>query len=244
MRHVVCMGGGGFSTETDALVDDYVLSLVPHRRKPRVCFVPTASGDSESYVARFEEAFPKSRADTAVLHLFKRSVSDIARFLLSQDVIYVGGGSTANLLALWRLHAVDEALVAAYQEGVVLAGVSAGMNCWFAGSVTDSFNLAEYSPLQDGLGLLSGSACPHYGSEEGRRELYLSLGQDGFPGGYAVNDSAALHFVNDELADVVTTQPGCTAFLVRAGDGAASEVELPATYLGRRTSEHRTTPPA
>lgn len=108
MRHVVCMGGGGFSMEPDnTFLDDYVLALVPHRRKPRVCFVPTASGDSDSYCTRFRQSFPDSRAETSVLDLFKRTVVDVAQFLESQDVIYVGGGNTANLLAVGSAIAVS-----------------------------------------------------------------------------------------------------------------------------------------
>jgi peptidase E len=235
MRHVVCMGGGGFSMEPENdLLDDFVLSLVPHRRKPRVCFVPTASGDADSYCARFRDAFPETRAETSVLSLFKRDVVDIAQFLGSQVVVYVGGGNTANLLAVWRLHGVDEALRGAYARGVVLAGVSAGMNGWFGASITDSFDVNRYAPLRDGLGLLDGSACPHYNSEAGRKEVYRSLVQDGFPGGYAVNDSAALHFVDEQLADVVASVPGRTAFTLQSGATTAVETELPVTYLGHR----------
>ncbi|MGZ0149390.1 Type 1 glutamine amidotransferase-like domain-containing protein [Kribbella sp. WER1] len=127
---VVALGGGGFSMEPDnPLLDDYVLSLVPAGRKPRVCFVPTASGDSEGYAERFLAAFAPERAEASVLSLFKRSVADLNAFVMEQDVVYVGGGNTANLLAVWRLHGLDTALEKAYRAGVVMAGISAGMNC-------------------------------------------------------------------------------------------------------------------
>jgi dipeptidase E len=232
-RQIVAMGGGGFSMEPDRpALDDYVLSLSPGRQVPRVCFVPTASGDSESYCDRFRQAFPPSRATASVLSLFKREVVDVADFLASQDVIYVGGGNTANLLAVWRLHGVDEAIRQAYAEGVVLAGVSAGMNCWFRASITDSFDVNDYARLDDGLGLLTGSACPHYDAEQGRKETFHSLVQGGFPAGYAVNDSAALHFVDEHLTSVVSSVPGRSAYVVRKGDeGVASETRLDAVFL-------------
>lgn len=232
-RHIVAMGGGGFAMEPERpALDDYVLSLAPTGDTPRVCFLPTASGDSESYIGRFRQAFPAERAEASVLTLFKREVSDITDFLCSQDVIYVGGGNTANMLAVWRLHAVDEAIRLAYSQGVVLAGVSAGMNCWFEASVTDSFGVTDYAPLHDGLGLLAGSACPHYGAEEGRKELYASLVQDDFPAGYGVNDSAALHFVDERLASVVSSVAGRSAFRVtKEADGSASETRLAAKEL-------------
>ena len=171
---ILTMGGGGFSTEPEnPLLDDFLLSLATRRRGagglPKVCFVPTASGDAESYVDRFVEAFA-GRAETSSLRLFHLSELaeqgeevDLRAVVLAQDVIYVGGGSTANLLAVWRLHGLDEILAEAAEQGVVLAGISAGMNCWYESSVTDSFG--PLAGLPDGLGFLAGSACPHYDGE-------------------------------------------------------------------------------
>lgn len=233
MAQLVALGGGGFSMEPDnPLLDDFVLSLVPHPRLPRICFVPTASGDSDSYTGRFEAAFPRERAATSVLTLFERTVADLDDFLQSQDVIYVGGGNTANLLAVWRLHGLDRALRRAYRAGVVLAGVSAGMNCWFEGSITDSFNMEQYVGLPDGLGLLGGSCCPHYDGEPGRREVYHSLVRTGFPAGYAVPDSTGLHFVDEQLAEVVSSVPQRCAYLVSARDNEVIETALQARFLG------------
>ena len=140
------MGGGGFSMEDSPLLDDHALWLA-RRARPRVCFVPTASGDAATYVARFYRAFAArdcvasdlTLADNPQLPRRPASGGDIAAFLADHDVIYVGGGNTASMLVLWRLHGVDRALRAAYEAGVVLCGVSAGMNCWFESSVTDSF---------------------------------------------------------------------------------------------------------
>jgi len=230
---IFAMGGGGFSMEPDnPLLDDYLLSLVPTGRRPRVCFVPTASGDSDGYSGRFLDAFGPERAEATVLSLFARTVGDLEAFLLEQDVVYVGGGSTANLLAVWRVHGLDVALKKAYEAGVVLAGISAGMNCWFEASVTDSFDTNGCGPLLDGLGLVPGSACPHYDGEALRRGCFHDLVQDGFPGGYAAEDGVGLHFTNGQLTDVVTSRPGASAYTVTRVDGKVSEQRLPARYLG------------
>lgn len=230
---ILAMGGGGFSMEPDnPLLDDYLLSLAPAGRKPRICFVPTASGDSEGYSERFLAAFGSERAEATVLSLFNRTVADLDTFVLQQDIIYVGGGNTANLLAVWRVHGLDVALTKAYREGVVLAGISAGMNCWFEASVTDSFDTNALAPLPDGLGLLPGSACPHYDGEALRRGTYLDLIQNGFPTGYAAEDGAALHFTNGELTTVVASRPQATAYKLTPGPTAPTEQPLPTRFLG------------
>lgn len=233
MATIVAMGGGGFSLEPgNPLIDDFLVSLASSRR-PRVCFVPTASGDSEGYIERFRAAFPDERAETTVLSLFRRDVADLRSLVLTQDVLYVGGGNTANLLAVWRLHGLDLVLREALDAGVVLAGVSAGMNCWFEASVTDSF-APSLNPLNDGLGFLEGSACPHYDGEEDRRPAYLSFVATGtLPAGFAVEDGCALVFRDGELSEAVASRPQARAFLVSA-DGAAKvrEEPIPITYLG------------
>jgi dipeptidase E len=230
---ILAMGGGGFSMEPDnPLLDDYLLSLVRTGRKPRVCFVPTASGDSDGYSERFIEAFGPDRAEAAVLSLFDRTVTDLDAFLLEQDIVYVGGGNTANLLAIWRVHGLDVALEKAYRAGLILAGVSAGMNCWFEASVTDSFDSNGCDPLQDGLGLLPGSACPHYNGEPLRRSTYLDLVHAGFPAGYAAEDGAALHFTNGQLTAAISSRPEATAYKITQAASGSSEQPLPTTFLG------------
>lgn len=231
---ILAMGGGGFSTEPgNPLLDDFLLSLVPRGGTPRVCFVPTASGDSAGYVERFELAFPSSRATTSVLSVFRRDRGDLRSFLLEQDVVYVGGGNTANLLALWRLHGLDRILREALHAGVVLAGLSAGMNCWFESSVTDSFGVEELSALEDGLGFVGGSACPHYDGEEQRRPTYLELvGNGRLPAGFAVDDGCALLFREGGLSDVVASRAGAGAYRVERAGERAVERPLEARYLG------------
>ncbi len=115
-RHIVAMGGGGFSMESTALLDDFVIRLALRRRKSRICFIATASGDNDYYVRRFHESFPPSRAAATTLRLFERTVRDLRTFMLDQDVIYVGGGATANLLAVWRRHGLDRALREAWRR--------------------------------------------------------------------------------------------------------------------------------
>jgi peptidase E len=231
---ILAMGGGGFSMEPDnPLLDDFLLSLAPSGRVPRVCFVPTASGDADGYVQMFQESFTGRRAETSVLSLFQRRHADLRSFLLGHDVVYVGGGNTANLLAVWRLHGVDEILQEALESGVVLAGLSAGMNCWFESSVTDSFAVDHLQPLDDGLGFLAGSACPHYDGEEARRPTYRRLvGSGRLPDGYAADDGCALLFENGKLADVVTSRPQARAFHVSGSGSGVVENPIDVRFLG------------
>ena len=170
------MGGAQLRPEDyDPRLNAFVLSLA-RRERPRVCFVATASGDSPEYVANFYRAFSGHHdCEPSDLGLFERTVADLRAFVLAQDVVWVGGGNTASLLAVWRAHGLDAVLREAWEAGVVLCGVSAGMNCWFEGSTTDSFDVTRLAGLPDGLGLLPGSACPHYDGEEQRRPLYRRL---------------------------------------------------------------------
>jgi len=234
-RHIVAMGGGGFSTEPDnPLLDDFVLGLSP-RQPARICFIPTASGDSPHYLVKFYRAF-SGRAVPTDLTLFSSpalprrppATADLQRFVLDQDILYVGGGSTANLLALFRVHGLDEILHLAWKRGVVLSGLSAGMICWFRASLTDSFG--GHEPLHDGLGFLEGSACPHY--DEPRRRRYHELIAAGLPGGLAAEDGVALHFLGDALAEAVGSRRDARAFRVRPIGGRVVEEPLPVRFLG------------
>jgi peptidase E len=221
--HVVAMGGGGFMMEDDSPLDGFLLSLSPVRR-PRVCFVPTPAGDRDAVIAAFFEAYTRRDCELSCLRLWGTPERP-TELLAGQDVIYVSGGNTANALALWRLHGVDGALRAAWDRGAVLGGVSAGANCWFEGSVTDSFG-PRLGPLRDGLGLLTGSFCPHYDGEELRRPVYRGLVEDGFPAGYAADDGAALHFVGTELREAVASRPGARGYRVEPGAEIPLETRL------------------
>lgn len=235
-RTIVAMGGGGFSMEPDnPLLDEHLLGLAriaSGRERPRVCFVPTASGDSDGYIAGFYAAFAR-RSEASHLALFARTVVDVEAVLLDQDVVYVGGGNTANMLAIWRAHGVDRALRRAWESGVVMAGISAGALCWFQAGTTDSFG-PDLAGLSDGLGFLPGSHSPHYDGEARRRPLYQRLVATGaLPDGYAADDGAALVFRNTELAEVVASRPAARGYrVVRGPAGEAIETELATRYLG------------
>ncbi|WP_435191689.1 Type 1 glutamine amidotransferase-like domain-containing protein [Streptomyces sp. bgisy126] len=216
--------GGGFSTEDDGLLDDWALG---HARTPRpkVCFVPTASGDAPGYVEKFLAAYRSRACEPTVLSLFRRELDDEAlrTFLLSQDVVYVGGGNTANLLAVWRVHGVDRLLREAYERGTLLCGISAGANCWADGSHTDSFGPLTH--LSDGLGLLSGSVCPHYDSEPGRRSSYRAAVATGaLAAGWALEDGVGALFTDGQPTEAVTRAPGARLYRVEP-DGAGGTRE-------------------
>jgi peptidase E len=183
--------------------------------RPRFCHVPTAGADSDYGIVRFYETFAR-RAQVSHLPLFRRQ-GDVRDLLLDQDVIYVSGGNTLNMLAIWRLHGVDSVLREAWGRGIVLIGVSAGSICWFESGVTDSYG-PELKPIHDCLGFLGGSNCPHYDGEAQRRPVYTRLVATGelLPG-YACDDGAALLYRGTELAEVVATRPGARAYRVAPG---------------------------
>ena len=230
-RHIVAMGGGGFSMESrNTRLDDFALSLARRKRRPRVCFVGTATGDSDSYIRRFHEAFPPSRAAATHLTFFERKVSDLKKFVMEQDVIYVGGGNTRNMLALWRLWGLDAVFREAHERGILLCGVSAGSICWFQEGVTDSW-AGDLRPLEC-LGFLEGSNCPHYDGEPGRRPTYQRLVSSGaMRPGYAADDGVALHYRDGSLHMVVGAKPEAKAYRVERVDGVAIETVIHPTYL-------------
>lgn len=188
---------------------DYLLGLTG-KPDPTVCFLGTATGDS--YVPGFYEAFRSDKCRPSHVALFGIPRPDWREHLLSRDVVFVGGGNTASMLAVWRAHGVDEVLREAWQRGVVLAGGSAGAICWFEAGVTDSFR-AELDGL-DCLGWLPGSCCPHYDGEDQRRPAYARLLAEGFPPGIAIDDFAAARFEGTELAEVVSAREGSGAYRV------------------------------
>src|SRR3954452_22127838 len=226
---IVAFGGGGFSMEAaNPLLDDYVLGLTGLRR-PRVCFLPTASGDADHYVVRFYRAFGPERCEPSHVSLFRRergcSGRTFAEHLLAQDVIYVGGGSVLGLLGAWRAHGLDEVLAEAWRRGIVLCGGSAGSLCWFSEAVTAFHGAPE---RVQGLGLLPHSNCVHYDAEPVRREAFRRFVDEGMTPGYAAEDGVALHFAGSELAHVVASRAGRRAYRVAPG----AETPLEARPLG------------
>jgi dipeptidase E len=230
---IVAFGGGGFSMEWgNTLLDDHVLSL-SGRRRPRVCFLPTASGDADHYIVRFYRAFSASRCDPSHISLFRREtgVADPRAHLLAQDIIYVGGGSIVSLIGTWRAHGLDAILREAWRAGVVLCGGSAGSLCWFSDALS---GFHEGPPRQvHGLGLLPWSNAVHYGDEPHRRGAFIDAVARGMLPGYGAGDGAALHFRGTELSEVVSSRPGARAWLVTPdGRGGARETELAVRFLG------------
>jgi peptidase E len=211
----------------------YAMELSGQER-PKLCVINTAIGDDPYAYLRFYDRMARTPAQVRHLALFPMpNVPDPEDFLMSQDVIFVGGGSVANMLAVWRVHGIDEILRKAWAAGIILAGSSAGGICWFSGGTTDSFG-AKLRPFTDGLGMLAGSFCPHYHSEAERRPLYQRLVAEGaLPGGLACDDGAAAHFIDETLSELVCDRPNATAYRVEPGgpDGF-TETQLPVRFLG------------
>ncbi len=233
-RQIVAFGGGGFSMESgNPLLDDYVLGLAPSAR-PRICFLPSASGDADHYIVRFYRAFEASRCEPTHISLFRREQGtiDFRSHLLSQDVVYVGGGSLISLLGVWRAHGIDSILRDAWEAEVILCGLSAGSLCWFDEAVTGFHG----EPRRvDGLGFLPWSNCVHYEAGGKRRESYRGFLLDGMRPGYAAEDGSALHFKGLRLDRVVSSRPEARGWrLERRGDGI-SETRLATAYLGGET---------
>ena len=203
---------------------DYIFSLA-RRPRPRVVFLGTASGDSPDYLLTFYQGLAARDCEPTHLELYHRTVDDIDAFFGDQDVIIVGGGNTANMLAIWRLHGVEDALKAAYRNGAILTGWSAGCICWFEAGITDSFT-PELGPLRDGLKLLKGSACPHYDSEERRRPVYAREIAAGLPSGIAFDDGVAARYEDERLVEVVSARTDGRAFRVDASGEHPLEVRV------------------
>ena len=233
-QHILAIGGFGPARDGQGLPalirHALTLSGVPH---PRVCALNTAAGDEPTAFVRMYAGLSGLGARPSHLQLFPMpNVTDPASLLLAQDVIFVGGGSVANLAAVWRVHGLDQVMRQAWESGIVLAGVSAGALCWFAGGTTDSFG-PSLRPFTDGLRFLPGSFCPHYSGEPARRPAYQALVADGtLAAGIACDDGAAAHFTGTELAGIVADHQGATGYRVRPdGSGGVTEDRLPVSVV-------------
>jgi dipeptidase E len=230
-QRILAIGGVQITPgSVDWPLHQFMLDLTG-RDRPRVCMLATASGENADGLANYYATFAR-QAEATHLDLFGRTVPDIEGFLLDQDLIYVGGGNTANMLAIWRIHGVDKALKAAWEAGVVLAGWSAGANCWFEGSSTDSFG-PGLEPLKDGLKFLQGSFCPHYDSESLRRPRYEEIvGSGALPDGFAADDGVGLLFEGRGFVEAVASLPGQHAYRVERRRGnAVEETQIRARLL-------------
>ena len=224
-RHIVACGGGGWSSEYGiGPLERHILGLAAGD-VPRVCLIPTASGDSDWLVARFYEAFAGVACTPSHVPLFRSHPEGLADALLAQDVIYVGGGSSANLMAVWAVHGLGGILREAWERGVVLCGVSAGAICWFAAGLTNSLG-PGFAPVA-GLGLLEGGFCPHADGDPGRVPALRALVEEGrMPPTWAVDDGAAVHFSDDAPPRLVVEHEGAGARLM--APGGAEEALSPA----------------
>ena len=202
----------------------YLFALA-RRHRPRVLFLPTASGDSDAYLLTFYQQLAGVDCEPSHLALFDRTTDDPAEVIARQDVVMVGGGNTANMLAIWRLHGVDRALRDAYASGTVLTGWSAGCICWFEAGITDSFT-PDLGPLRDGLGLIAGSACPHFDSEERRPLVYAREIAAGMPAGLALDDGVAALYEDERRVEIVSERTDGRAFAVDASGQKPLRVRL------------------
>jgi dipeptidase E len=233
-KQIIALGGGGFLMEPDNLaLDRYILEQA-RGATPNVCFVPTASGDSESYISRYYESFETLDCHPSHLSLFHSPKQDLETYILQQDVIYVGGGNTRNLLAIWRDWGLDQILRRALDQGIVLTGVSAGSICWFQQGVTDSMKPQGSTRLAsiDCLGFLPHSNCPHYDGEANRRPEYHRLQEAGeIANGWAADDGVGLHFMDGKLEAIVSSRPNACAYWVYPDGKGVQEEKMPPRYL-------------
>ena len=223
-RRILAMGGGGFSSSVaDAPLEHYIAGL-PGVEQPCICLLPTASGDPDGQIDRFHRAF-RGLGRLSHLSLFRLGTHPVSprEHLLAQDVIYVGGGSLANLLAIWRVHGLDDTLREAWERGILLCGVSAGSMCWFEDGVTRSHGRSRTA---EGLGLLPGSNSVHHSSDSERRACYGTAVLDGLSAGYAVDDGVGLLFAGTELVEVVSARPAARAYAVTEVGGRLVETEM------------------
>jgi dipeptidase E len=230
---IIAMGGGGFSDQPDnLLLDEYIL-LQANKPKPKVMFLPTAGGDHEDYIAKFYRSYKRLNCIPTHLSLSKKTIpfKKLEKLVLSQDVIFVGGGSPRFLMQVWRKCGMDKIIRKAWKQGIILSGMSAGAICWYE----DGFK----NPKDDiwlrilCMGFLEGSFCPHYDKRGELRKAYRKMISSGeIDSGYGVQDGVALHYYGTELKHVVSSVPDAKAFYVKKSGFRVTEKEIKSTYLG------------
>jgi peptidase E len=229
---IVAMGGGAFADEpANPLLHNYILHL-SGKQDPRVLFIPTATGDSDALIARFYRIFTPKACRPNHLGLIMDPPEDLDALIMAQDVIYVGGGNTAVMLAAWRLHGLDKALEKAYAAGKVFCGGSAGAICWYEAGTTDSFT-KNLTALTNGLGWVKGSFSPHYDAEPKRRpRTHALIGSGELPDGVAADEGVGFVHRNGEFVEVVSSRPTAKGYSVERRPAGVIETELKTRYLG------------
>jgi len=229
-KQIIAIGGAALPMDFDnLLLMDYFLKQTG-KRKPKICFIGTAHGDADAGRLRFYAGASQFSCKPTHLPLFARTPRDLESFVLEQDAIFVGGGNTRSMLAVWRDWGLDAHLRTAWARGIVLGGWSAGSICWFEQGITDS--VAGPLTVLPCLGFLSGSNCPHYDSEAQRRPTYRRLVAGGrIAGGYAADDGVALHFIDGRLARTVANRRGARGWSLRRSGCRAIERALPTRRL-------------
>lgn len=226
VQQIIAIGGGGLE---DTTMLQYILDL-SGKERPKICFLPQASAEDKGYVAEFYDTFTKLGAEPSWQSLFGSVSQNWQEHILAQDIIYVGGGNTKSMLALWRDWGMDKALKQALENGTILSGVSAGAICWFEECVTDSV-----WPLGSikGLGWLKGSACPHYDGEADRRPTVLRMIKKGeIMAGLALDNNSAAHYIDGEFHKIITTKAEAKVYLVSLKEGKADEKVMDVEYIG------------
>lgn len=224
LRQIVVSGGAGYWCGPEGLkLDAFVLSLTGKAR-PKVCAITTASGDFPAHIESFYDILGPL-CEPSHLSLFRPPLDPPEHVLSGQDVIYVGGGSTPNMLAVWRVHGIDALLRSALNSGTILYGSSAGGICWFEAGLTDSLGFdGVLRPLTNGLGLLPGSHAPHFDTP-GRAGAYSAMVGDGrLNDGVGIDEYAAVHFVDEKVHQVVSALPAARAHWVARQSDASSTI--------------------
>lgn len=226
---IVALGGGGFSMDLrNPVLDRYIVAHCSAER-PKVCFIGTASGDDQRYVVNFYSTFLSMGCEPSFLSFFSRT-PDLRETILGQDIIYVGGGNTKSMLAVWREYGLPAILREAWRQGIILAGISAGAICWFEVGLTDS-SAAGIEPLP-GLGFLPGSCSPHYDGEAERRPAFHRLlAEGGVPSGIALDDFAGAHYRGTNLFKVVASRPHARGYRLEQGPDGPVESMLPTELI-------------
>jgi len=240
MKRIVALGGGGFMMEEEpSLLDEYIVWLA-QCPTPKICFISTASGDAEQHLDKFYADFRRFNAELSHLAYFRKARPGAIAFdqiderLGEQDIVYVGGGNTRSMLAVWREWGVPQALRNANAGGTILAGVSAGAICWFEWGASDSGSPGARSGPLRCLGLLKGSCSPHWGGEtHRRRDFHAMIRRGDVPAGYGVSDGAALVFEDGRLCEVVSNAPEAGAFRVELARDRLVETPLPVKHFVR-----------